>query len=70
MKNRTVYLLFILSAIFAYPCSAQQTRLLTADKHNEYGLVYSLPITVLDIEVSAQRTVFKPSRTPFMQKNI
>lgn len=35
---------------------AQQTRLLTADKHNEYGLVYSLPVTALKIKVTAERT--------------
>ncbi len=33
---------------------AQQTRLLTAEKHNEYGLVYSLPLTALRIEVEAR----------------
>lgn len=38
---------------------AQQTRLLTADKHNEYGLVYTLPVTTLEIEVTATRTVNK-----------
>lgn len=37
--------------------SAQQTRILTADKHNEYGLVYTLPTTALRIEVTAQRTL-------------
>ena len=39
--------------------SAQQTKILTADKHNEYGLVYTLPITTLEIEVTAKRTVSK-----------
>lgn len=39
--------------------SAQQTRLLTADKHNEYGLIYTLPETALEIEVTALRTVNK-----------
>lgn len=36
---------------------AQQTKLLTAEKHNEYGLVYSLPRTALEIEVTAERQV-------------
>lgn len=36
--------------------SAQQTKILTADKHNEYGLVYTLPVTALKVEVSARRT--------------
>lgn len=39
------------------PAGAQQTRMLTADKHNEYGLVYTLPVTALEIEVTATRTV-------------
>ncbi len=39
--------------------NAQQTKILTADKHNEYGLVYTLPITSLEIEVTAKRTVSK-----------
>lgn len=38
---------------------AQQTKMLTADKHNEYGLVYSLPTTAMKIEVTASRTVVK-----------
>lgn len=32
---------------------AQQTKLLTAEKHNEYGLVYTLPITAFRIEIVA-----------------
>lgn len=35
--------------------AAQQTRLLTADRHNEYGLVYTLPLTALRVEVTATR---------------
>lgn len=46
----------VLTAIPA-TLQAQQTRLLTAEKHNEYGLVYSLPITALDIQVTARREV-------------
>lgn len=39
------------------PSRAQQTKMLTADRHNEYGLVYSLPVTSLRFEVTARRTV-------------
>jgi hypothetical protein len=39
------------------PAAAQQTKILTADKHNEYGLIYTLPLTALDIEVVATREV-------------
>ncbi len=41
---------------------AQQTKMLTADKHNEYGLVYTLPNTMLDIEITATRTVNKAGK--------
>lgn len=46
-----------LLALCSAGASAQQTKLLTADKHNEYGLVYTLPVTALQIEVTATRTV-------------
>lgn len=54
MKFYTVLLLAaaILTTVSA---SGQQTKVLTADKHNEYGLVYSLPVTALDINVMAQK---------------
>lgn len=47
--------------LLAFPMSAmaQQTKLLTAEKHNEYGLVYTLPVTALDIEVTAIREIRK-----------
>lgn len=45
--------------------TAQQTKVLTADKHNEYGLVYSLPLTALEITVTARHDVAK--RGPFYQ---
>lgn len=44
------------------PVVAQQTKVLTAEKHNEYGLVYTLPKTVLSIEITAQRTVKKAGK--------
>ena len=37
----------------------QATKVLTAEKSNEYGLVYSLPITALEVEVTASHTVAK-----------
>lgn len=64
-------LFFFTSALLAAmafspsPASAQQTRILTADKHNEYGLVYSLPVTALQITVTADRTIQKAG--PFSQ---
>lgn len=53
------YIAFLL-AIVAYPqLYAQQTKLLTAEKHNEYGLVYTLPVTGLQIEVVAVKENLK-----------
>lgn len=49
----------------AMPGAAQQTKILTADKHNEYGLIYSLPNTAFDIEVTATREVRKAG--PYFQ---
>ena len=44
-------LLLVMAGIMTL--SAQQTKLLTAEKHNEYGLVYTLPITAFEVEVIA-----------------
>lgn len=60
--------LFFASAatlILSVPAIAQQTKILSAEKHNEYGLVYNLPITELKIEVTASRTVRKAG--PYFQ---
>lgn len=46
---------FIVSA-FAW---GQSTKVLTAEKSNEYGIVYSLPQTALEIEVTARHQVSK-----------
>lgn len=54
--------LSVLSLLLLIPTLvfAQQTKVITAEKHNEYGLVYSLPVTALQITVTAQ----KETRTP------
>ena len=48
-----------LCVCFTLPASAQQTKILTADKHNEYGLVYSLPLTALEVNIRARHTQLK-----------
>jgi len=40
-------------------CQGQETKILTAEKSNEYGIVYSLPQTALAIEVTARHQVSK-----------
>lgn len=52
-------LMTLFVGVLSLAANAQQTKLLTADKHNEYGLVYSLPTTALDIEVEVLHTVKK-----------
>lgn len=44
---------------------AQQTKVLTADKSNEYGLVYTLPLTSLHVSLTARHDVAIPG--PFFQ---
>lgn len=56
MKTTTIISAMLLAAS-ACPLQAQQTKILTADRHNEYGLIYTLPVTALDIEVTAVREV-------------
>lgn len=49
-------------ALCSLSMTGQQTKMLTADKHNEYGLVYTLPNTALEIEITATRTVNKAGK--------
>lgn len=56
----------LLSALLCVPTlSAQQTRLLTADNYNDYGLVYTLPSTALQIKITARQTM--ETAGPFAQ---
>lgn len=55
--KKIIALLLICLASQTLP--AQQTKILTAEKHNEYGLVYTLPTTALQISVTARRETRK-----------
>lgn len=55
MKNFIIISILGVLSCFGSGLYAQQTKILTADKHNEYGLVYSLPVTALEITVVAER---------------
>ncbi|MDE7159393.1 MAG: DUF4831 family protein [Muribaculaceae bacterium] len=61
----TSTVLTILAALLPVGSAAQQTKVLTADKHNEYGLAYSLPVTALEVIVTARHDVAR--RGPFYQ---
>lgn len=52
-------------SIVASTAWGQATKVLTAEKSNEYGLVYSLPQTALEIEITARHQVDK--KGPFYQ---
>lgn len=58
MKTRLIFALAITAA--ALTGYAQTTQKLTANKINEYGLIYTLPTTVFDITVEAEKTVSTP----------
>ena len=52
--------MLLLACLLSFAAShAQSTKVLTAEKSNDYGLVYSLPITALDVEVTATHQVGK-----------
>lgn len=51
----TLFATAIITASVSIPTQAQQTKILTPDKHNDYGLVYSLPVTALKITVTAEK---------------
>lgn len=51
--------------MFSFCTVAQETTRLTAAKHNQYGLIYSLPKTVFKVEVEATKVIAK--RGPYYQ---
>lgn len=60
MKYSILRLCFcVLCMVAILPVAAQQTRLLTADKSNDYGVVYQLPQTGIEVTATATRTVSK-----------
>lgn len=59
MKHNIKTWLFALAMGASLTAGAQTTQKLSAAKHNDYGLVYSLPETHLRIEVEAEQTVKK-----------
>lgn len=64
--NMNKYLtLLACSSLFSICAFSQQTKILTAEKHNEYGIVYSLPTTALQIDVTAVKTSY--SAGPYRQ---
>ncbi|MCM1489672.1 MAG: DUF4831 family protein [Muribaculum sp.] len=56
MIKKVITAAMIASATIA---GAQNTKILTAEKSNEYGIVYSLPLTALEVEITARHQVAK-----------
>ncbi len=51
---------FVITAVTAFGVTAQNTQKLTATKATDYGLIYTLPSTVIDVTIEAERTVETP----------
>lgn len=62
MKMKHKLILAAGVAVVGLTASGQTTQRLTADKLNEYALVYSLPKTVLDITIETEHTVQQPGQ--------
>lgn len=58
----TLRCLAVAAIILPATAAAQTTTRLTATKANDYGIVYSLPRTALDIELQARKTVRTPGK--------
>lgn len=54
------YILTLAAAVLALPMMAQTTQRLTADKTNEYALLYTLPSTAVDVTLEIQITKRAP----------
>lgn len=65
--NKIISYALLLAGVLgiAASLSAQQTRKLTPDAYSEYGLVYRLPVTTLDVEIEVRHTVERTG--PFME---
>lgn len=59
MKLKSL-LIATLACGIALTAQAQTTQRLTASKVNEYGLIYSLPLTEVDITIETEHTVLTP----------
>lgn len=59
MKNKVIAI-FALAAVLPFTAEAQTSHRITAGKASDYGLVYSLPLTALDIYIEAELTTEKP----------
>lgn len=57
MTTRNLLLAIALTGVLTIPATAQTTRKFTASKANDFGLVYTLPLTAIDVTVEAEKLV-------------
>lgn len=58
--NKITAAIAAIAVVISTSAVGQTTQRLTADKTNEYGLVYSLPHTVVDITIETEHTIKTP----------
>ena len=54
------YIGAIIAVSLCVSMNAQTTQKLTATKASEYGIIYSLPSTIVDITIETETTIKKP----------
>lgn len=57
---KKIWLVAVISLLACIGVNAQTTQKLTATKASEYGIIYSLPTTVVDITFEIEKTIKKP----------
>ena len=57
---RKICVTAIMALCVVMTLAAQTTQKLTATKASEYGIIYSLPTTVVDVTIETQTTVKRP----------
>lgn len=57
---KSILTIAVAAAIGLAPAAAQTTQKLTATKASEYGLIYNLPLTGLEVTLAAEKTVRTP----------
>lgn len=60
MNLRHLVTISVAAALLGLNASAQTTQRVSASKANEYGLVYSLPVTEVDITIETEHTRLTP----------
>ncbi|MDE6090535.1 MAG: DUF4831 family protein [Duncaniella sp.] len=57
---KKLFSIFLLGAMASLPAFAQTSAKLTATKANEFGLIYTLPLTAFEVTIAVEKTVSTP----------